>query len=929
MSARFVWSDATGLGRNRFVLFRRVVHCQTEPRSGILHLFVDNRYRLRVNGVIAGYGPIRFLPNHPEFDSIDLSPYLRRGENVIVVEAYSPCATNFQAMRESRGGFMAWGSIAHETTDDLSTPGAWQQRRAPAWDEFAGAFSFAQGPVEILDLAKLPESLFVASQGEGWSEPTLIADPIWGTPTTRSIPLLGLASDAPASLMLAATLATTEERLVGRVVAIEQMAAKGANKIRFPSALCIHSPRAQEVTIGTFWGPNYLNGADLVVAADPLLGNRQNATAPLRAGWNLMYGEPEVLADIWGVLVDVPRAAGLTLRSEPSMEAPHGIRVGPAMTETRLAAERGAVPATAQDLARLPWTWTVMDHADMPAREVAWDRIGTVISRNQPLAALSLSAGSHVLLYDFGTEVLGHVQLDIEAPAGTIVDSSIDERHRADGQLALFGTNPFADTVDRFRTAGGLARLEGFHPRGGRYLQLTIRLPDGASGCTVHHVAIRDARVAVPSDGSFRCSDPVLTWAWSAGLATLRACVEDAFLDCPWRERGTYLGDSLVEANALRAVSRDLSVAWRTATLAAQSQTPDGQVMGCVPSWMTGPGGDFTLIWVLMLRDLWAASGDLARLRALWPTVEGIVHGSRWKADAHGLWTAIGVNMFIDWGITTNEARSGEANAVLNALRIRALQCAAELATALGLPSAAGFSQEAQSVTAAYRSTLWLATEQRFAGFVANGQPTTTVTAIHANVLVLAFGIATPEQNVGVVRFVTGELPDNAQRAIGTHPEYLEIYYLHYTLQALYRQNLAALAEQVMRSHYQILQHAGAWTLWEGMRGGYQQQGSLCHAWSAAAMWACTDHVLGVRFERPGHPDSLVIAPDSHLTWASGTVPHPKGVVRISWRREANVLWLEAELPAGVTAQVHPAGGLKSCRVFATVRTSPAKAAHG
>jgi hypothetical protein len=278
--------------------------------------------------------------------------------------------------------------------------------------------------------------------------------------------------------------------------------------------------------------------------------------------------------------------------------------------------------------------------------------------------------------------------------------------------------------------------------------------------------------------------------------------------------------------------------------------------------------------------------------------------------------------MFIDWGITSNEARSGEANAVLNALRIRALQCAAELAAALGLPGADRYAREAETVTAAFRATLWLAKEQRFAGFVAAGAPATSVTAIHANVLVLAFGIATPEQSTGVVRFVTAELADNAQRAIGTHPEYLELYYLHYALQALYRQNLSGLAEQVMRSHYQILQQAGAWTLWEALRGGYQKQGSLCHAWSAAPMWACMDHILGVRFQRAGQPDSLVIAPDSHLTWASG-------VVRISWRRESNVLWLEVELPPGVTAQIRPAGALKSCKVISSVRSALTRDAKG
>ena len=150
----FVWCDASGEGRNVFVLFRRTFTLTGDPATNVreaeLHLFADTRYRLWVNGEIVAYGPARFVPTRPECDTVPLRPFLREGRNAIVVEANSFGAKNFEAM-PSVGGFVAWGSVRTEDGEplDLSTPGEWKMRRARAWDGGAPPYSFAQAPAEI------------------------------------------------------------------------------------------------------------------------------------------------------------------------------------------------------------------------------------------------------------------------------------------------------------------------------------------------------------------------------------------------------------------------------------------------------------------------------------------------------------------------------------------------------------------------------------------------------------------------------------------------------------------------------------------------------------------------------------------------------------------------------------------------------------
>lgn len=905
----WIWTDTHGSDRNDFSLFRRVFDLPAWPDEAELHLFADARYRLRVNGVIVAYGPGRFVPANPVFDTIDLKSWLRPGSNVVAVEAWAPNANSYQAMPESRGGFIAWGAaMCSGTYTDLATPGVWQARRADAWDGAAPAFSFAQGPVEILDLARLPDAWFHSADAAGWQAPSLRTDGPWGPLEPRRLPDFGHRLQCPARFAILAALDDGETRVSCRCFVPDMRRKRGSGLcLRFPYALAIRSPKAQTVTLGLFWGPHFLNGAALAMRSDPLLGNRQNTDADLQEGWNLLYGEPEVATDIWAQYVAVPRVAGLELAA---------LRSGPALPESELVAERGAIPAAREDLARLPFAWSETQPSGagaIPARDVAWDRVGRTIATEAPASfPVTLDAGRDpagwVFLNDFAGEFLGHAVIDIDAPAGTIVDVAVDERRRSDGLLGLYVSNPYTDSADRVLLSGGRQTVELFHPRGGRYLQVTVRPPREAGSVTVHGIAVRDHQVPIPREGSFACADPVFDWIWEASHRTLQACTEDAFLDCPWRERGTYLGDSMVATATLAAFTSNLAVAKRSLLLWAQGQLPDGQMQACVPSWHRRPHEDFSLIWILLLHHLWRCDGDLTDAARWWPVAGRILASPAWKSGVDGLWDmGPETHQFIDWGVV-KEDRIGEANACINAFRYRALVCAGELALALGRRDEAGrLAAEAETVAIAFRRRLWIADEGRFARCAKDGHPERPGEALHANALALAFGLADPAQAVGVVAHLERSLTVNIERAIkGRNNYHIELYFLSYVLEGLYRHGRTATAERVMREHWGVQMTRGAWTIWECLYRGLENQGSLCHAWSTTPVRWFHERILGVRPETDGNISRLLIAPDSLLEWAEGVVPHPAGVVRVSWRRSGGRLELRVSAPPGVHLRIEP-----------------------
>ena len=899
--ARFVWAAADGRGRNQFVAFRRTFALAGPARAAVLHLFADSRYRLTVDGAVVGYGPARCAPAHPEYDTWDLADRLGPGAHELVVTVNHYGASSFQTLPGTVGGFVAWGAAAGH---DLATPGDWQARRLSAWDAAAPAFSFAQGPVEILDQRAL------AADDAGWSPAVPLADAgCWGSLTPCPLPAHS-ASVAPfAARVATATLADDEERLALRCWLPGFQRGVGEPQ-RFAYHVWLHSPRAQTVALGLFWGDHWLGGELLARRTDLRRGNRQEVSAALRAGWNLLYGEVEMLADVWGMLLGLPHAAGLLARARPDLAAPELIARTEALSDLRWREVRSKAPADAAQLDALDLAWHSFTRAELPplpAREFAWDVVGTG------------DTGRRAEVFDFGGEYLGHLVVDWTAPAGTILDLAYDERRRADGLLELFATNPFVDSVDRYVSGGGRQTTEGFHVRGGRYVQATLRLPAGCADeeATIHGVGVRPATYPLAITGEFVCDEPLFEWVYQTAAATLVACSEDTYLDCPWRERGFYLGDASVEWRVHRALSADWRLPRRCLRLVAQCQRPDGALQGCTVSWLGDGLGDFGLLWVLWLADFWAWTGDVALVAEVWPALERFWASPRWQRDESGLCDAGERGVFLDWGAPA-AARGGEANAALNALRYAALAACATLARARGLgDQAAAWQSEAELVRRAFQQRLWDPAEGWFAAALDGGAPR-VADPLHANLLALAHGLPDATQTPQVLARVLERLERNVEVGLTRPPDtaWAELYFLHTALEALYRHDCDAAAEDLIRAHYEPLRAAGAWTLWECFSRGAVGVGSLCHAWSGGPAAAFAERVLGVGLAQPGVPNHLVIAPRAAtLHRAQGQVPLAAGPVRVAWERQGNELRLEVSAPPGVSWEARPAGPLASCRV--------------
>ena len=898
----FCWAKAQAPSRNQFVSFLREFDYQnTAPLQ--IHLFADTRYRLFVNETLLAYGPARFVTQFTEFDSFDLTPHLKPGSNRIRVEVNYYGTSSFQSMPDGQPGFIAAGGT-EDGVIDLTTPGEWRAIVHRAWDAQSPLFSFAQNPCEILNTLTLASERTTPETCEVIPLPESSCP--WTTLRPRSAPYPDDHPLSPVQLRLAAPADDAFHRIGLRSTDPEFHSAKrkGPGKLWFQLAGWIHSLRAREVDLESFWSTLEINGQSAELEESTLQGNHGIMHVSLREGWNFLAAEIEQLTEHWSFLLGWPRGAGLSMHARPDREEPSPWAVSP------LRADSQSLPSS------IPEDWAV-DHGDLshvtPARQTAWERPDESravrhLPWDQRGTASTLRCATAIWTLDFQDQFYGQPVIEVEAPAGSVLDLAYDDWIRSDDCVHLYNSNPFTDAADRFILQGGRQRIEVLNPRGGIFLQVVLRSPEGEpADLTLHDMNIRSRQTlaGLQTPEAFHSGDKLLDWTWHTAIHTLAVSTDEAYNDCPWRERGSYIGDSLVNLHLHRLLTCDLSIARRTLRLMGEGQHLDGprkgQLASVTPAWHRQGHDDFTLIWILALRDYWALTGDSSLTREMWPVIQRIWDSPVWTENEYGLWDITdGMTPFIDWGVR-KEDRSGRSNLVMNLFRVGALRATAELARTLD-QNPDPWNDTADQVSTALISRLWREERGRFAA----SEEDDNSPCLHGQTLALLYDVG---ESTRLLHTIEPELRNNFTQGLeqGQNSGHLELYFHIYLLPALERLERHDLAEDFIFEHFKFLKRLGHPTLNECFCRAELGDGSCCHSWSGYAAVYATRNILGLRQATPGDPDRWLFAPrTARTTAASGILPHPRGEIRVSWTQTSADWTHHIQTPPGVECRPFP-----------------------
>jgi hypothetical protein len=483
---------------------------------------------------------------------------------------------------------------------------------------------------------------------------------------------------------------------------------------------------------------------------------------------------------------------------------------------------------------------------------------------------------SSYLVFDLGQLMYGHPLLEVEGPAGSVIDIAY-ATHLTGGKVvpAYMGLR----LADRIILAAKPVRWEGRERKALRYISLTVRNADEP----VRFRSVGLTRVQYPFNdkGSFEVEgDPELNALWHAGLDTVRAITTDAYTD-NYREQKQYAGTSFYAARANSAGFGDTRLQRRYLTQVAAQQLSDGLLppsSSVAEERETPVILEYNLLWLMGLRDYLLFSGDSVTVTELLPVAGRILQRFQEIENKAGLIENPPYPFWIDHA---NIDHRGESFA-LNAIYLTALESHAEMLRWLKLSSADDIARRVARVRTALGSGFWSQGKGLFADGRISGELSSRLSE-QTNALALACGLATPEQAKSIAAKIAS-LED--RELVRSTP-----LFMYWVAEGLFRAGYGKEALVILKTRFRHMLDAGLGTLWEewsltaSYRSGEWQPQSRSTAQAEASFppYTFMRWLLGVEPVAPGWSETLIHVPQAGVKRVSGTVPLPDGMLTLKW----------------------------------------------
>ena len=537
--------------------------------------------------------------------------------------------------------------------------------------------------------------------------------------------------------------------------------------------------------------------------------------------------------------------------------------------------------------------------------------------------AFDADNGSCYLTLDFGRTVSGYPRLAFkDAAPGTIIDLSYDEMLTEEG--AVDPERTYAHLTDRFVLAGGEAIVRPTHPRGFRYLMIGVSDPAGLS--------LRDARVLEETypftlTNRFQAADPQFEAFHLEAAETVRICTQDAFMDCPSRERVQWMEDMIMHGRVAATAFADTNMLRRSLFQAAQCQLPDGRINGFFPSERTNCAfAASSLMWMHMLADYWEFTGDEEDLARLRPSLRRLLRFLDGRADDKGILRSWPVGQFWEWAPISNEA--GACLLLTNAFlclaqeRILATPPLADL-----LPESAY--AELERRRGALHELFWVPGRHLYR----DALPAASVRYSQSvNAAAVLAGICPPDLKAALLARILdrpqlGSLPrgeSTPEKAPPADPEAIipcgTLLMASIVCQALFENGMDTEALMATRAFWGA--YAEQPTFPEVRVQG--DNTGFCHGWSGGPAYFLPRYLLGVRPIRGWRRTRFAPHPGDQ-DYAEGRFLTPRGELKVRWERtKADRLRAELVIPQGIELEIEQTGEILTGPLDCTLDLSAA-----
>ena len=568
-----------------------------------MHFSADTRYKLFVNGARVAIGPARSSPWIWYYDTLDIGPYLRPGENEVVFVVLRYFATVRGAMPFARTpfpGLTVVGKVQHGSASDAITIDL--NTKSPGW--VAQVDDSIQFPTGLIDDGFLHVSTLAISQAH-----------IYYTDRLQISERVAPKSLGPALSPVGYGIRTTNGelapwRLRPRAIAVPE-----------ETPVAIDIVRKCDSSISVSDWTSYLAGKSTLVLA-----------------------------------------AG----SEHTLE----------------------IQADVHSTAFLHWSFRAVQH-DGQVAQTATARVHLKVMYSE-----------------------GYENEPRNYPFFRSKSDRLDAEH---GYLI----GPFDEATLELPSDGSAVTYEPFWFRTLRIMRLQISVN---TALPVQLVSFGATQVNYPMGikASFKHpTDADSAAMWDVSIRTMRNCMFDGYVDCPFYEQLQYSGDSRSVGLFHYLLSGDDCLMRQAITSFGASVLSEGLTQSRFPSHVPQIIAGFPLYWVMQVCDHHLYFGDTAFARSFLPRIDGVLDFFDQHVDSRGLISGLpsDVWQYVDWVTTwgaTNEhpdkgvptaGRKTNCHTFFSMLYAIVLRQAAGLARDVGRPGhAVEYDTRADALVAAVRS---------------------------------------------------------------------------------------------------------------------------------------------------------------------------------------------------------------------------------
>jgi hypothetical protein len=921
--AKWIWNQSEEHPRNYWLAFRKTFNTPEQFDEADLHITADSRYFLYLNGEFVGFGPVRSWPFELSYDTYSIKHLLKPGENVISVIVTHYGISTFQYI-EGRGGLIAQLDFQNDgkAIESVVSDSSWKTKEHTGFQRASVRISCQQAWAEIYDSNKFDphwnELGFDDSDWENAIEIGPYGTPPWKSLIPRDIPFLTNEPIYPKRVISLREVKPVKSHIsidlrpnfypgeydanmkqhIGYIATIIKSPKKMRGRIIIPFGITgrfklngkeHQFPGTNQVEIEIEEGDNFFLMDVSGTYHDPFV--------------NLAFDFPEEIAFQSPIgeedFVSIGPFAQRTLlqigypqedefKPLPNYERVWKIKEASSLSEFQNWLKPILREHTCKDVVfTLSTQKTILRELDVPLK------YQNLVYANDSYTEIEPSEGDIEMIVDFGMELSGFLEFEVEALAGTILDFyAFESLH--DGFIE--NTTGLHNTL-RYVCRDGHQSYRSFIRRGFRYLMLTIR--NQKSPIRIYNIKTYLTTYPVAEIGTFHSNDYMLNRIWEISKYTERLCMEDTYVDCPAYEQTFWVGDARNEALINYTTFGAYPLSKRCLRLVPKSLYRSPLPESQVPSGWQNILTAWTILWMLACKEYYLFTGERDFLEEIYPYLIQTARNFKQFINEKGLLDIFAWNM-LDWapmdtpgsGVVTHQ----------NALLVKALKETAIIANFLGQNEDESFLLEfSESLKKAINEHLWDENRRAYIDSIYSDGTRSSVFSLQTQVIVFLTDCAPEERR----KIIEGYLLNPPQDFVKIGSPFMSFFYLD----ALAKIGQIERILEEIREKWGLMLDYGATTCWETFPGSLDWLGkkltrSHCHAWSAAPAFFLPTHILGVKPIEPGFTRVLIEPNLCDLKWAKGTIPTPLGKIEVSYEISDDTFIADIKLPKGCSAEV-------------------------